>query len=64
MTKKKKQDRSKRWRRVFTLRRAFTEQIVYAGGGFKPHVCLTDHLDEVIYAALAREAALERRRRG
>jgi hypothetical protein len=62
MTKKK--DQSKRWRRVFTLRRAFLQQIVYASGGFTPKVCMTDRLDDVIYAALAREAALERRRRG
>lgn len=58
-------ERTKRWRRVFALRRAFTEQIILAGmRDNQPWVCLTDHLDDVIYQALKKEAQLATRRRG
>lgn len=59
-----KRDRNQRWRRVFALRRAFTEAIMLAGmRDGKPWVALPDGLDDTIYAALQREARLARRRR-
>lgn len=57
---------SQRWRRVFALRRAFTEAIVSAGmretaEGKRPWVVLTDALDDTIFAALAKEVLLAER---
>ena len=63
ITRTRKRDRNQRWRRVYALRRAFTQQIVWAGmKGDQPVVSLTDHLDDVIHAALTREARLAERR--
>lgn len=56
--------KSQRWRRVFMLRRAFTESILLAGmKADKPWVSLPDSLDDTIFAALTKEAVLAERRR-
>lgn len=55
-----------RWRRVFKLRRALVPHVVLAGErppakgehGPQKFVVLTDDLDNVLFSALAHEAAL------
>lgn len=51
------------WRRVFLLRRAIIPHIIYANGeGEDKRVCLTDDLDDVLFAALAKEQKLAAKR--
>jgi hypothetical protein len=58
-----------RWARTFALRRAMIPHILLAGSrpprgnerGPQHFVCLSDGLDDVLYAALKREALLATR---
>ena len=59
------------WKRVLALRRALIPHILLAGSRPPAHrhevgpqhfVCLSDDLDDVLYAALEREAQLAKRR--
>lgn len=58
-----------RWKRAFALRRALIPYILLAGSrppakgedGPQPFVCLSDDFDDVLYAALEKEARLSRK---
>lgn len=57
-----------RWKRAFALRQAIIPHVLLAGmrmpgkgeHGLQKFVCLSDDLDDVLYAALEAEAARER----